>query len=354
LDKQKEIKERVTKILGWYDAHRRTLPWRSEPGVVPNPYHVWLSEIMLQQTTVATVKSYFEYFLTRWPKIENLAEASLDDVLHAWQGLGYYARARNLHKCAKAISSDYDSRFPETESALLSLPGIGPYTASAIMAIAFNKKATPMDGNIERVITRLYAVAEPLPKSKKYLYQLAKQMTPDQRAGDYAQALMDIGATICKPKSSKCSICPLMHNCIAKSKGLEGELPKREKKPIKPLRQATVFWVTRSSGKVLLRKRPEKGLLGGMIEIPSSSWEVERKSRAELIEQAPFDINWTIVPGTIRHTFTHFHLDLEILSGTYEGKSLIGDIWSMPHQFNDHALPTVMKKVIAHVESALG
>jgi A/G-specific adenine glycosylase len=354
LDEQKIIKDRVTKILGWYDAHRRTLPWRSEPGVVPNPYHVWLSEIMLQQTTVATVKSYFEYFLTRWPKIENLAKAPLDDVLHAWQGLGYYARARNLHKCAQAISSDYDCRFPETESALLTLPGIGPYTASAIMAIAFNKKSTPMDGNIERVITRLYAVMEPLPKSKKYLYQLAIKMTPDLRAGDYAQALMDIGATICTPRSPNCGICPLTRNCVANLKGLEAELPKREKKPTKPLRRAIVFWVTRSSGKVLLRRRPERGLLGGMIEIPSSSWEVEKKSHKELIEQAPFDINWMIIPGSVRPTFTHFHLDLEILSGTYEGESLKGDIWSMPHQFSDHALPTVMKKVIAHIEAVSG
>jgi A/G-specific adenine glycosylase len=247
-------------ILKWYDRHRRQLPWRSPPGAPADPYHVWLSEIMLQQTTVVTVKSYFENFLEIWPKISDLAAAPLDDVLHAWQGLGYYARARNLHKCAGVIVTEFGSLFPEDEQALLTLPGIGPYTAAAIAAIAFGKKTTPVDCNIERVIARLFAVSEALPKSKPKLTELAVKLTPDDRAGDYAQALMDIGATICTPKKPTCSLCPLSGECRAEARGIAEELPARAPKKNKPTRLGTAFWLVNPKGEILLRRRPEKGL----------------------------------------------------------------------------------------------
>jgi len=335
-------------ILKWYDRHRRHLPWRSAPGVLANPYHVWLSEIMLQQTTVATVKSYFEYFLGAWPNIADLAAAPLDDVLHAWQGLGYYARARNLHKCANVIAGDYGGLFPEEEKDLLALPGIGPYTAAAITAIAFGKKATPMDGNIERVVARLYAISDPLPKSKPKLHELARAMTPEKRAGDYAQALMDIGATICTPKKPICRLCPLSGKCLAEAQGNAADLPTREPKKKKPIRRGTAFWLVNSKGEVLLRRRPEKGLLGGMIEVPSSDWQEKPRSLKEISREAPCKAAWRILPGKVRHTFTHFHLELEVAIGAYSASNSIDGIWCGVAEFGAHALPTIMKKVVAH------
>jgi A/G-specific adenine glycosylase len=345
---QRKAKRKAEKVLMWYDSHRRHLPWRSDPGVQANPYHVWLSEIMLQQTTVATVKSYFKFFIETWPEIESLASAPLDSVLHAWQGLGYYARARNLHKCAHVIVSKYDGCFPASEKDLLALPGIGPYTAAAITAIAFGRKATPVDGNIERVMARLSAVLEPLPKSKPKLCDLARAMTPEARAGDYAQALMDIGATICMPKKPACSRCPLSGECEAETKGITKDLPARAPKKKKPTRKGTAFWLCNSKGEVLLRRRPEKGLLGGMIEVPSSSWMENTSPLAQIISEAPADIVWQNLPGKVRHTFSHFHLELVIVFGHCKKAKSIEGIWCGLGDFGDHALPIIMKKVVAH------
>jgi A/G-specific adenine glycosylase len=336
------------KILAWYDQNRRHLPWRSAPGVLANPYHVWLSEIMLQQTTVVTVKPYFEYFLAIWPNIKVLAIAPLDDVLHAWQGLGYYARARNLHKCANIVASEYCGLFPQDEKNLLKLPGIGPYTAAAISAIAFGKKTTPVDGNIERVIARLFSVTEPIPKSKSKLCELACSMTPDARAGDYAQALMDIGATICTPKKPMCNLCPLSGECKAEASGIAGNLPNRVPKKKKPTRVGTIFWLSNDKGEVLLRRRPEKGLLGGMVGLPSSDWQENSPTQKKIFNDAPAEIAWKILPGRVRHTFTHFHLVLEVAAGQCIKPELIEGIWSNASDFGSYALPTVMKKVATH------
>jgi A/G-specific adenine glycosylase len=349
--KQNKSVSKADKILAWYDSHRRHLPWRSAPGVKANPYHVWLSEIMLQQTTVVTVKSYFEFFLKTWPNVEALAAAPLDDVLHAWQGLGYYARARNLHKCALVIAADFGGRFPEAEDDLLALPGIGPYTAAAITAIAFGQKATPVDGNIERVVARLSAIKKPLPQSKPKLCDLARVMTPDDRAGDYAQALMDIGATICTPKKPACSRCPLTGDCQAEAKGIAEELPARMPKKKKPTRRGIAFWLSNAKGEVLLRRRPERGLLGGMIEVPSSDWLEKPQSPSEALNAAPAEATWLKLPGKVRHTFTHFHLELEVVVGEYpkvKSSTTPKGVWCGSADFGDHALPTVMKKVVAH------
>ena len=339
---------KADKILAWYGQNRRYLPWRSAPGVRANSYHVWLSEIMLQQTTVVTVKPYFEYFLAAWPNINVLAAAPLDDVLHAWQGLGYYARARNLHKCANIVTAEYDGYFPEDEKDLLKLPGIGPYTAAAIAAIAFGKKTTPVDGNIERVVARLFSVTEPIPKSKTKLQELACAMTPDDRAGDYAQALMDIGATICIPKKPMCDLCPLSGECKAEAKGIAGDLPVRAPKRNKPTRVGIIFWLSNNKGEILLRRRPEKGLLGGMIELPSSDWQEKRPPLKKIFKNAPAKVAWQLLPGKVRHTFTHFHLELEVATGKCLKPELIKGIWSNASNFGNYALPTVMKKVAAH------
>jgi len=263
---------RASALLDWYARHRRVLPWRALPGRRADPYHVWLSEIMLQQTTVATVKSYFDHFVARWPRVQDLAAAPLDDVLHAWQGLGYYARARNLHKCARAVATDHGGRFPEIEAELLALPGVGPYTAAAIAAIAFDQPASPVDGNIERVVARLRHIAEPLPAGKKAIQAAARNLTPRARAGDFAQAMMDLGAMVCTPRAPKCGLCPWHDACAARAAGDAEDLPARAARTPKPTRHGVAFWIEDATGRVLLRRRPERGLLGGMMEIPSTDW----------------------------------------------------------------------------------
>ena len=336
------------KILDWYEKNRRHLPWRSAPGAPVDPYHVWLSEIMLQQTTVITVRPYFEYFILEWPNVNVLAAVSLDDILRAWQGLGYYARARNLHKCANIIVSEYSGIFPDEEKELLKLPGVGPYSAAAIAAIAFGKKATPVDGNIERVVARLFSVTEPIPRSKTKLQELARKMTPDKDAGDYAQALMDIGATICKPKNPTCNLCPLSGQCKAEAKGIAENLPKRLPKTNKPIRAGIIFWLSNDKGEILLRRRPEKDLLGGMMELPSSDWQENRRPLKNILNDAPVKTTWKMLPGKVKHTFTHFHLELEIVAGQCRKPELIDGIWCKASRFSEHALPTVMKKVAVH------
>jgi A/G-specific adenine glycosylase len=340
------IKDRAALLLEWYDRHRRRLPWRALPGEQVDPYRVWLSEIMLQQTTVATVGPYFARFLERWPTIEALAAAQLDDVLHAWQGMGYYARARNLHTCAQAVVARYRGKFPASEAELLTLPGIGAYTAAAIAAIAFNRHAAPVDGNIERVIARLYAVTTPLPDAKPELRQRAAALVPQDRPGDFAQAAMDLGATICTPQKPKCVLCPWRAECRARIEGIAEELPARQAKRAKPLRRGVAFLAVRGDGAVLLRRRPAKGLLGGMMEVPSSDWVSGALDRAAAEKAAPVSARWSALPGVVRHSFTHFDLELMVLTGKTRATKVEG-VWVQPDALDTQALPTVMKKVIA-------
>ncbi|MGH7074221.1 MAG: A/G-specific adenine glycosylase, partial [Stellaceae bacterium] len=260
-------------LIRWYDRHRRDLPWRATPGETADPYRVWLSEIMLQQTTVATIAARFDRFLRRWPDLAALAAAPLDDILHEWQGLGYYARARNLHAAARAVVAQHGGRFPADEAALRRLPGIGPYTAAAVAAFAFDLRATPLDANIERVIARLFAVAEPLPAAKPLLRDLAATLTPARRPGDYAQGVMDLGATLCTPRRPACALCPWRERCRAHALGLAEGLPRKPAKKAKPQRFGILYWARLPDGAVLLRRRPDTGLLGGMMEFPSTPWQ---------------------------------------------------------------------------------
>jgi A/G-specific adenine glycosylase len=344
----------AARLLAWYDRHRRRLPWRVLPSEPADPYRVWLSEIMLQQTTVATVGPYFAAFLERWPTIADLAAADLDEVLHAWQGLGYYARARNLHRCARAVAAS-GGRFPEDETGLLALPGIGPYTAAAIAAIAFGRRATPVDGNVERVVARLFAVAEPLPAVKPALRRLASGLTPPRRAGDFAQAMMDLGATVCLPGRPKCRLCPLAEDCRARAAGIAHALPARSPKPARPLRRGAVFWLVRRDGAVLLRRRPEQGLLGGMMEFPSTDWRVEAWRESEARAAAPLAADWSALPGLVRHGFTHFELELQVFSGRLKASARPAEgVWCPIDRLSEMALPTLMKKVARHALGRIG
>ena len=340
------------RLLAWYDRHRRTLPWRAAAGESTPPYRVWLSEIMLQQTTVATVGEYFRRFVERWPTVEALAAAPQDEVLSAWAGLGYYARARNLHACARTVAERHGGRFPEDEAGLRALPGIGPYTAAAIQAIAFDIPASAVDGNVERVIARLNALETPLPDVKPEIAARAAKLVPQHRAGDYAQAMMDLGATVCVPRTPRCVICPLMAGCKARKQGIAEELPRRAPKALKPTRRGLAFVLARKDGAILLRKRPEKGLLGGMDEVPSSAWREGRFVEATALGEAPVPARWQVMDGLVRHTFTHFHLELTVARATATtarlGEQVAGAVWCPLDRLTERALPTVMRKVIAH------
>ena len=338
-----------TALLAWYDRQRRNLPWRVPPGIHPDPYRIWLSEIMLQQTTVATVGPYFDRFVARWPDISALAAASLDEVLQLWQGLGYYARARNLHACARTVVERHGGFFPEKAEALRALPGIGDYTAAAIAAIAFNRRDVPIDGNVERVVARLYAVQEPWSAAKRRVRALAAALVPDQRVGDFAQALMDLGAMICTPRRPRCILCPWRSCCAAAASGKAEDLPARTAKPERPLRHGVAFWLTRADGAVLLRRRPENGLLGGMTEFPSTPWRAAPWSFAEALGAAPAAVAWAPLSGTVLHGFTHFRLKLAVAAGVGAAEG----IWCPVDRLGEHALPTLMKKVARHAISAL-
>jgi A/G-specific adenine glycosylase len=336
-------------LLAWYDRHRRDLPWRAPAGATPDPYRVWLSEIMLQQTTVTTVAPYFERFIARWPNVAALAAASLDEVLQEWQGLGYYARARNLHACARAVIACHGGAFPAEPSELRALPGIGDYTAAAIAAIAFGRRAAAVDGNAERVIARLYAVAEPLPAAKGRLRRLAAGLAPEERAGDFAQAMMDLGATICTPRRPRCVLCPWRTACAAALRGLAEDLPVPAANPERPWRYGVAFWITRADGAVLLRRRPEKGLLGGMVEIPSTPWRRTPWSLDEAAQEAPIASEWMALPGMVRHGFTHFQLELKLVTGHADHDC--EGLWSPLDRLGEHALPTLIKKIVRHAVS---
>jgi A/G-specific adenine glycosylase len=299
-------------ILTWYDRHHRQMPWRVSPvaraaGTPPDPYHVWLSEVMLQQTTVAAVGRYFTEFTTRWPTVTDLAEAPQEQVLAAWAGLGYYARARNLHRCAQAVAARPGARFPDTEAELQALPGIGPYTAAAIAAIAFDRPATVLDGNVERVMARLHAEADPLPGVKKRLRVHAAALTPRERPGDYAQAVMDLGATICTPRRPACGNCPWRGACAGYAAGIAATLPVKAPKKAKPVRHGTAFFAIDHSGRILTERRPESGLLGGMLALPTTDWAEDPPNAAP-----PVTADWSVA-DEVRHTFTHFHLRLAVM-----------------------------------------
>ena len=334
-------------LLQWYDRHARVLPWRARPGESADPYAVWLSEIMLQQTTVVAVKPYYERFLNLWPTVKDLASAPRDDVLTEWAGLGYYARARNLHACAVKVSEELGGIFPDTEAGLLELPGIGPYTAAAIASIAFGRKAVVMDGNVERVMARLHAETDPLPAVKPVLKAHAAALTPEERAGDYAQAVMDLGATICTPKSPACVICPWQEPCQAQKQGMAETLPRKTPKKKRPTRRGVAFWLSDGEGHVYLRQRPDKGLLGGMMEVPSTPWEEAEWSFDEAVHHAPASGDWRALDGVVRHTFTHFHLELEVAIAQLPERPIDGT-WAQVDQLGDYALPSIMQKVAKH------
>ena len=339
-------------LLAWYDRHRRDLPWRAKPGEAADPYGVWLSEIMLQQTLVKTVIPYFLDFLKRWPTVRDLAAAELDDVLRAWAGLGYYARARNLHACARAVAALPRGSFPSTEAELLELPGIGPYTAAAIAAIAFDQAVMPVDGNIERVVARLFAVEESLPQAKRRLAELARGLTPTRRAGDFAQGMMDLGATVCAPAKPRCILCPLAEPCRARARGIADDLPARSPKPERPTRHGIVYFATRADGSVLLRKRPERGLLGGMTELPTTDWRGEAYPVDQMMALAPAPAAWRRLPGLVRHTFTHFHLELTVAAARIAEPQLVSGTWIAIERLGEEALPSVMRKVVDHALKA--
>ncbi|KIC09397.1 adenine glycosylase [Leisingera sp. ANG-M1] len=332
-------------LLAWYDVHARAMPWRIGPaertaGARPDPYKVWLSEVMLQQTTVAAVKEYFLRFTSRWPTVLDLAAAEDADVMSEWAGLGYYARARNLLKCARVVAEDFGGSFPDTYDGLLKLPGIGPYTAAAISSIAFDRPETVLDGNVERVMSRIHDIHEPLPGVKPVLKDRAAELTPAQRPGDYAQAVMDLGATICTPRNPACGICPWRAPCAARVAGTAAELPKKTPKKPKPTRYGIVYLAKSADETWLLERRPDKGLLGGMLGWPGSEWNDDPAPNP------PFEADWQDLGGEVRHTFTHFHLILQVTTAELPaGFNPTEDQELIPrHSFQPSSLPTVMRK----------
>lgn len=330
-------------ILNWYDRHRRVLPWRALPDEQPNPYRVWLSEIMLQQTTVQAVIPYFLKFTEKWPTVEDLAEAESEEIMQDWAGLGYYARARNLYKCAKVVTSEYKGAFPSEQEELRKLPGIGDYTSAAITAIAYGKPANVVDGNVERVMARYFAVTEPLPKSKSVLKSLAGKLSEGigLRPGDYAQALMDLGATVCTPRNPLCALCPVNQGCEGKRAGIAETLPKKVKKQKKPQKFGHVYWIENESSKILVHLRPEKGLLGGMLGLPTSDWQ------EDIEETEGFWSGRQQATGEkILHSFTHFDLTLSLMRVDFNSSETVPDrhFWIERKKLEETRLATVFEK----------
>lgn len=333
-------------LLEWYDIHARTMPWRVGPtdkkaGRRPDPYAVWMSEIMLQQTTVAAVTAYFKRFIERWPTVADLAAADDADVMGEWAGLGYYARARNLLKCARTIVAEHDGSFPADHAALLKLPGVGPYTAAAIASIAFDLRHVVVDGNVERVMARMFDEHTALPAAKPILTDHADRLTPKDRPGDHAQAVMDLGATICTPKSPACGICPWRAPCKARAAGTAQELPRKAPKKTKPIRHGTVYLAQRSDGAWLVETRPDKGLLGGMMGWPGSDWVDVSEPRPTL---APIETDWIKLNAEVRHTFTHFHLILDVMVAQVPDTEPDRGYFLPKDRFRPSDLPTVMRK----------
>ena len=340
-------RHRARAVLRWYDSHARALPWRVGPqaikdGAVPDPYRVWLSEIMLQQTTVATVINRYQEFLSRWPNVGAMARSDRDDILAAWAGLGYYARARNLHKCAQMVVDVYGGVFPDTEDELRKLPGIGDYTAAAIAAIAFNRRAIVVDGNIERIMARVFSIETPLPVAKVEIKQAAETLWPKSRHGDFAQSLMDIGAEICRPKSPSCLLCPLRKGCGAHNAGRAQDFPVKAPKAEKVRRNGVVYALANGKGEILFERRPEKGLLGGMLGLPGSAW-VDNGAPV-LGKDAPAQVQWSHC-GDVVHLFTHIHLSLDVYTALAPKgfRRANGQKWILPERAD---LPTLMRKAV--------
>ena len=333
-------------LLRWYDRHRRSMPWRALPGETPDPYRVWLSEIMLQQTTVAAVIPYYERFLARFPDVQTLAAAEADAVMQAWAGLGYYARARNLHACARAVAAL--GGFPSTVDGLLALPGIGGYTARAVASIAFAVPVVPVDGNVERVAARLYAIDGPMPAAKPTIAAAAARFGDDAaaraRPADFTQALFDLGATICTRRPA-CAICPLAPACAGRRMGAPETLPRKAVKTVRPVRHGALFWLTDARGQVLLRRRPPQGLLGGMTELPGTAWRSKPWPEDEAVTEGPMPADWRQA-GQVTHVFTHFELRLDVFAARVDAISADGflcDAGALQAQ----ALPSVMRKGVA-------
>jgi A/G-specific adenine glycosylase len=333
-------------LLRWYDRHRRRLPWRAEPGETPDPYRVWLSEIMLQQTTVTAVIPYYERFVSRFPTVQVLAAAPLDSVLSAWAGLGYYARARNLHACAQAVAAL--GGFPSDLVGLQALPGIGAYTAAAIGAIAFGVPAVPVDGNVERVVSRVFAIEQPMPAAKPAIRDAAARLGADPaaraRPSDFAQALFDLGAGVCTPAAPGCAVCPWIGSCEARRMGIQASLPRKSPKKDRPVRYGVHFWLTDDTGSVLLRTRPTKGLLGGMTELPGTLWRAIPWTIEEALTAAPMRLDWRNA-GQVRHGFTHFELIIDVLAAHVPVVEGDGFAWRLD-ALDDAALPSVMRKCV--------
>jgi A/G-specific adenine glycosylase len=339
------------RVLAWYGRNARALPWRTPAGQA-DPYGVWLSEVMLQQTTVAAAIPYYEAFVSRWPTVRDLAAADLDAVLHAWQGLGYYARARNLHAAARIVVRDLDGHIPDTAEGLRALPGIGEYTAAAVAAIAFSRPEAAVDSNVARVLGRLLAVDEPSYAADARIRAWARALAPNRRPGDHAQAVMDLGATVCAPRAPRCGVCPLTRDCAAFRTGRPESFARRPPKAVRPSRQGVIFWAVRGDGRVLLRKRPLTGLLAGLMEFPSTGWRVGPWKLAEARAWAPAKARWRRIDGTVRHTFTHFELELVVLSARVGAEPALGRgsqwTWCPLEGLGDQALPTLMRKVARH------
>jgi A/G-specific adenine glycosylase len=342
-----QSKPQAEALLDWYDRQRRALPWRALPDAVPDPYRVWLSEIMLQQTTVQAVKPYFEAFTLRWPRVQLLAAAPVDEVMKMWAGLGYYSRARNLHACAKAVVERFDGQFPADEADLLTLPGVGAYTAAAIASIAFGRRAVVVDGNVERVVSRLFVVDALMPAAKPAIRQLADTITPDERPGDFAQAMMDLGATVCTPRKPGCGVCPFLGSCAGQKSGAPETWPRKAAKVARTIRYGAAFVAMRADGALLVRTRPPKGLLGGMTEVPGTAWLAQ--APVEPLADAPLAARWHKRPDKVHHVFTHFPLELTVWRADMEAGTSAPDglRWISANEIAGEAFPTLFRKVLA-------
>ena len=329
----------AARLLAWYDRHARDLPWRSKPGETPDPYRVWLSEVMLQQTTVAAVAPRFTAWVERWPDVASLAAAPDEDIMAAWAGLGYYARARNLVKAARAVVAEHGGRFPATEAALRDLPGLGAYTAAAVAAIAFGERAVVVDANVERVVARLFAIETPLPAARPAIRAATDRITPDARAGDFAQAMMDLGSAICTVKKPQCLLCPLAVDCDARAQGIAETLPAKAPKKKRPYRHGTVFWIEQE-GRVWLVRRPDKGMLGGMRALPTGPWSDERPGLAEAPGKGP----WTMLNETVVHGFTHFELELALARSEGRPEDAAAGEWWPVADLGTAGLPTLFAR----------
>jgi A/G-specific adenine glycosylase len=336
----------VARTLAWWDRSRRSLAWRAEPGEIPDPYRVWLSEVLLQQTTAQAATPYYRAFIARWPRVEDLAGASLEDVMSEFAGLGYYSRVRNLHACAKEIARR-GGTFPGEETELRALPGIGAYTAAAVAAIAFGRQTTPVDGNIARILARLLALETPIARARAELATAARALAPSRRAGDFAQALMDIGATLCRPRNPACGLCPLAEDCVAFQAGVPEVYPRRAEAKARPQRQGAVFFARRSDGAFLARRRPPRGLLASTLELPGTPW-TSRNPDDGLAGSAPVDARWRRLPGDVEQVFTHFALRLTVYATEFEGRAPADCFWVKPDAIGAAGFSSMMRKAVKH------